>query len=97
MDRSQTSVSSSTSPIGLNIQWVTVLLEPMPSSRAVSRMDARRTDSRFSGGAGRARGIGPEAMVVVSWVCSPVEKQVHGIDSIALLPVVRERELDAPS
>lgn len=44
--------------MALNIQWVTVWLVPTPNSRAVSRIDARRYDSRFS--TGRVRGIGVE-------------------------------------
>ncbi len=53
-----TSLSSSSSPIGLNIHWVTAWLVPTPNSRAVSKIDARNNDSRFS--TGRCRGIGVE-------------------------------------
>lgn len=50
--------------MGVNIHCVTVLFDPTPSSRAVSRIEARKADSRFSTRRVRGMGIDGGFMVV---------------------------------
>ena len=59
--RRTSSTSSSTSPIAPNIHLSTAVLVPTPSSRAVSKMEARRILSRGSSaglGVARSRAVG---------------------------------------